>query len=125
MVPALAERVRAMPALRYEELRVTGGRTLSARSAVTLDRALLEGAEDGLSVEDCGKVILAGDVPAQLIRERVVSIRDCGKVICTAEQRPAVEECCSDVGQIVSGGEGPRPADEEGVVRINGAFCTL
>lgn len=125
VAPALAEKVRAMPALEYGELRVMGGKELSDRPVVTLDAALLEGASEGVSVEDCGKVVFAEDVPAELIREKVVSIRDCGKVVCNAGQRPAVEERCSGVGKIAVGEEPSKAPGGEDIVRLRGVFYTL
>ena len=101
VVHALAEKVQTMPALEYGELRVMGGKELSGRPVVTLDAALLEGAAEGVSVEDCGKVV------------------------CNARQRQAVEERCSGVGKIAVGEEPSKAPGGEDIVRLSGVSCTL
>lgn len=94
----------------YNDLLIQGGVQLCDRGSVLIDRLMLEGAENGLSVQDCAKVEFCADVPPELIRERLVALRDCCDVICTEEQRSAVELVSEDVCRI-----GPaRPeADQE------------
>ena len=71
-----------------------------------MDRSLLEEAREGLSIADCVTVRFREDVPAELIRERLLSISDCASVVCTPEQRAAVEMVAQDVAEIGGGESG-------------------
>lgn len=103
----------------YGRLLVLGGVHLCDRDGVVIDRPLLESAEDGLSVKDCGRVEFSEDVPPELIRERLVALRDCGDIICTEVQRAAVQMTAEDVGRI--GPACPEEEDGEDVTSINAA----
>ena len=69
---AAAERLGRIEA-KYGNLRLIGGTRLCGRSTVTVDRALLEMAEDGVSLMGCALVRVGEDVPPELLRERMVS----------------------------------------------------
>ncbi len=92
----MAERVSGKN-FQYEELRVVAGTVLSDRETVIVDRAMLEAADQGLGVSDCETVRFAGDVTADLIRERLVTLSDCENVFCTQEQYAALTVLCKDV----------------------------
>ena len=70
--------------------------------------------EDGLSVRDCVNVRFDPDVPADLIRERLVSVTDCVHVICTEDQRPAIEAVAADVVHMGPGGEDTGEGEPDG-----------
>ena len=88
----------------YQQLRIIAGTRLKDRISLTVDRALLEKAADGVDIFDCVNVKFREDVPAELIREKVLSLRDCVSVRCTEEQRAALESVAEEVVSI--GGEG-------------------
>ena len=81
----------------YETIRTVAGTVLNDKIHVKVDRAMLEQAEDGLGLTDCVDVKFAKDVPAELIRARLVSLTDCVNVRCTPEQRAAIELVAEDV----------------------------
>lgn len=85
----------------YNRLRVVAGTLVSGKANVIVDRAMLEAAEDGLSLFDCVNVTFREDVPAGLIQERLADLEDCVNVTCSLEQRTAVELAAHDVVQIV------------------------
>ena len=85
----------------YNRLRVVAGTLVSGKANVIVDRAMLEAAEDGLSLFDCVNVTFREDVPAGLIQERLADLEDCVTVTCSLEQRTAVELAVHDVVQIV------------------------
>lgn len=100
-----APAVQAMDAT-YSALRLVAGTLLTDKLSVTVDRTMLEQAEDGLSLKDCVDVKFHKDVPPELIRERLVSLNDCVRVSCTEEQRSAVELAAEDVVSIDTSGKG-------------------
>ena len=95
----LAEAVQAIHPV-YRRLRVVAGTLVSGKTAVTVDRAMLEAAEDGLSLFDCVNVTFREDIPAGLLQERLAGLEDCVNVTCTPEQRAAVEMAAHDVVRI-------------------------
>lgn len=127
---SLRDRVLSLDAS-YDRLFVVGGVLLTDRAQVELSAAMLEAAEDGVSVKDCASVSIAEDVTPELLREKLVSIKDCAAVQCTPEQRPVIEELACDVAQIVSGneeeesGENEEEIRDENVVEINAATYTF
>lgn len=90
----------------YNSLRLVAGTLLADKLSVTVDRAMLEQATDGLSLTDCINVKFHKDVPPELIRERLISLTDCVNVSCTEEQRSAIELVANDVVRIDSSGQG-------------------
>ena len=81
-------------------LRIVGGRLIRDKVSVTVDRAMLESAADGVTLIDCVNVRLRPDVEPELIRRRLVGLVDCVNVACTEEQRSAVELAAEDVVHI-------------------------
>lgn len=90
----------------YDQLRIVAGRLLRDKLSVTVDRAMLEQATEGVGVIDCVNVKIHGDVPPQLLRERLLTLSDCVNVSCTPEQRAALELVASDVVRIDDSGSG-------------------
>jgi len=120
----LEDAVHSLDAV-YESLCIVGGTLLIDRVDVTVSRAALEQAEDGLSVRDCVNVRFDPDVPADLIRERLVSLTDCVTVTCTPEQRAAIEAVARDVTNLGAGTDRADPADAEDTARIQAALYAL
>ena len=89
----------------YDKEEIVAGKLIQDKLSLTVDRALLEEAQEGLSIADCVNVRFREDVPAELIRDRLLSVSDCVSVVCTPEQRAAVERVARDVAEI-GGGEG-------------------
>ena len=86
----------------YHKLRIIGGLLIRDKISVTVDRAMLESAPDGVTLTDCVTVQLRPDVTPELIRQRLVSVVDCVDVLCSDEQRSAVElvsENVVDIGE--------------------------
>ena len=101
----LANAVHAIDAA-YDAIRIVAGTILSDKISVTVDRAMLEQAEDGLSLTDCVNVKFHKDVPPELIRERLISLTDCVNVSCTEAQRGVIELAAEDVAHIDDSGAG-------------------
>ncbi len=128
---SLKDQVLALDA-EYEDLYAVGGVLVSDRASTEISAAMLENAEDGLSVANCASVSIAEDITPELLREKLVSISSCASVLCTEEQRPVIEELAREVAAIVCGGEEDEEDDESGqdsedvyTVRINAASYTL
>lgn len=86
----------------YHKLRIIGGLLIRDKISVTVDRAMLESAPDGVTLTDCATVQFRPDVTPELIRQRLVSVVDCVDVLCSDEQRSAVElvsENVVDIGE--------------------------
>lgn len=80
-----------------ESIRPIGGVFLNDRVALTVTRDMLEAAEDGVSINDCVTVKFADDIPAGLLRERLVSLTDCVTIEANAAQRPVLENIVEGV----------------------------
>ena len=111
----------------YETRYLVGGTLFTGRTSVHVTRAMLEGAENGLSLVSCAKVAVAEDIPEQLLREKLVNIIACAKVVCPEELVAAVELLSQDVALIK-----PTQNDEEekeeknpDEVSIKAAFYTF
>ncbi|MDE7260739.1 MAG: hypothetical protein K2N78_01560 [Oscillospiraceae bacterium] len=127
---SLKDRVMTMD-IAYDGLRVVGGVLITDRAYAEVSAAMLEAAEDGVSVMDCATVLIAEDVTPELLREKLVSIGDCATIQCTPVQRPVIEELARDVAHIESGsgeeeaGENGEEPKNEDVVEINAATYTF
>lgn len=97
----------------YDGMKIVGSTLLKDRPTVEVSAAMLEAAEDGVSVMDCAEVAFAGDITPALLKEKLVSLTDCACVNCTEEQRPALEAIAQDVGCISCGGEGEESEEAE------------
>lgn len=104
-VKSMVEPFRAIRA-EYNQIKIVGGTTLTDKVSLTVDRRMLEQAEDGLSIFDCVNLKFREDVPAELIQEKLVSLSDCVNISCTPEQRGVIELVSSDVVQIDDSGRG-------------------
>lgn len=123
----LEDRLNAMN-VTYEDLYVVGGTLLTDRSSVRLTRALLEGAQRGLSVVSCADVKVDEDVPAELLREKLVSIIACARVVCTEEQCAVIEPLAQKaalIGPEKENDQGGSEDDDPNTVKISAAFYTL
>ena len=84
----------------YHKLQFIGGLLIRDKISVTVDRAMLESAADGVTLTDCVDVRFQPDVDAELIRQRLVSVVDCVNVLCSDAQRAAVELAAENVVHI-------------------------
>lgn len=117
----------------FDGLRVVGGTVICGRAKAELDAAVLETAEDGVSVLDCARVVLAEDITPELLKEKLVGIADCAAVVCASkEQQRTVEALAEDVAWIGLAGEEPQDVKEDAeteedadVTLINSASYTL
>lgn len=126
---SLKDRVLAMD-MECGELYVTGGTLINGCAQAEVSAAVLENAEDGLSVVNCASVTIAEDVTPELLREKLVSIASCAAVVCAnKEQLAIVQALAQDVASFAASGEEDdedEPEDDDGnVVEINSAFYTL
>lgn len=83
----------------YDNLKLVIGKCIDDKVFVKVDRQMLEQNAEGVSVVGCVNVTIAGDVPPELILERLV-IDDCVNVVCSPEQRSAVDQVAADVVNI-------------------------
>ncbi len=109
----------------YEDLVTVAGTVLEDWASVTVDRSMLERAEDGLTIRDCVNVKFEEDIPPDLLAERLVSVSDCANVLCTEGQRGVIQLVARDVAHIgfsarEENGEA-QDEDEEDCVIINAA----
>lgn len=125
---SLKERVMAMD-IEYDDLHVVGSVLIADRGQAEVSAAMLEAAEDGLSVMDCACVLITEDVTPELLREKLVSISDCAAIQCTPEQRPVIEALARSVAHITCGDlkeeAGEEEDEDENVVKINSANYTF
>lgn len=80
------------------------GATLEDKPIVKITKWMLEQQPLGIDVCDCAVVIIADDIPKEMIVERL-HIEDCGVVKCCEEQEDAVTMVCVDVGHVGPDGE--------------------
>ena len=109
----------------YDRLVLTAGTRLCDKASLTVDRSLLEHAKDGVDIADCAFVKFKKDVPAELIREKVMSLRDCARVNCTEEQQGAVEAIAKDVALIDTSDRGALKATGDVVGDMFNKFAGL
>lgn len=124
---SLRDRVLAMDA-EYDHLYVVGSTLITGRAQAEVSAAMLETAEEGVSVISCANVVIAEDISPELLKEKLVSVVSCATVQCTGEQRPVVEALAEDVAAVYCGGgcdEDEDPSGDENTVQINAAFYTL
>jgi len=121
---SMKDRVMEMD-MAYDRLRVVGGLLISGRVQAEITAGLLADAEDGVSVMDCASVAFAGDVTAELLKEKLVSLSGCAMVICAdKEQKSVIEALAEDVASFVLAGEKEEEnedddAGDENTVKIN------
>ena len=121
----LAGRLDAMD-MACDTLYLVGGTLLNGKSSVRVTRGMLENAEGGLSLVSCGSVTVEEDVPAELLREKLVSVIACGGVTCTEGQRDVIELAARDTGDV-----GPRKqedeeeADDPNMVTVEAVYYTF
>ena len=96
----------------YNELRVVADKIISERENLTVDKALLESVPS-LGINQCERVEFDADVPAELIREKLIRIRQCELVVCAKEQRSAIELVATEVEHICEPGQEPKEEKEE------------
>lgn len=113
----------------YNALYVVGSVLISGHARAEISAAMLENAEDGLSVVNCAHVSISADVSPELLREKLVSIISCASVSCASkEQLDVVALLARDVASLSLDGqenEDDEPADDENVVEINAATYTF
>lgn len=100
LAPRSLSEAASAAAASYHQLRIVGSRLIRDKVSVTVDRAMLTSAGDGVTLADCVEVHFRPDVEPELIRQRLVSVVDCVNVVCTDEQRSAVELVSEDVVHI-------------------------
>ena len=121
---SMKDRVMEMD-MAYDRLRVTGGLLISGRVHAEITAGLLADAEEGVSLMDCANVAFAGDVTAELLKEKLVSLSGCAMVICAdKEQKSVIEALAEDVASFVLAGEKEEEnedddAGDENTVKIN------
>lgn len=125
-VKELENRLNAMD-MTYDALYLVGGTPLINRASIHLTRGMLEDAEGGVSLVACAMVTVDEDVPAQLLREKLVSVIACAMVVCsTQEQRAIVELLAQDVAKICTKDEKDAPKGKDpNLVKIDAALYTL
>ena len=84
------------------ELKVIKGTLLRGKISARITKAMLEGAAEGICADGCVNVILDGDIPGELILEKL-EISGCVNVSCTPEQEGAVTVVSAGVANINSG----------------------
>lgn len=124
VVTGLEHRLDAIGA-EYEDLYLVGGTLLMDKAHIELTRAILESAEKGLSLVSCAAVDVQEDVPADLLKEKLVSVIACTSVTCTEEQRAVIEPVAKDVARIGPAAEVEENEDDGNTVRVGAAFYTL
>lgn len=97
---------------KYDELRIVGGTLLRDAQNVCVTRTMLENAPDGLSIDSCDHVLFAEDIPASLLKEKLVSLWDCASVSCTQTQKEVLLLSAHDVTW--ASAEEPQEEKEEG-----------
>lgn len=119
---SMRDRVLGMDIV-YNELCVVGGVLICDRPSAEISAAMLEDAEDGVSVMDCAHVSFSEDITPELLKEKLAGLMDCAHVKCTGEQRPVIEAIAQDVAHISCVGEEEDEESEgdEDTVCINAA----
>ena len=123
---SMRDRVLGM-GLIYDELYIVGSTLINDRRSVEVSAAMLEDAEDGVSLVDCNQVKFAEDITPALLKEKLAGLTDCSLVTCTKEQRPVLEAIARDVAQISCGGEEESEETEkdEDTVSISAVSYTI
>lgn len=104
-LPESLEEIFSRINAQYNELVLVRGKCIEDKIRITIDRRMLEQNPEGITVKDCVNVIIAEDVPPELILERV-EFYDCVNISCFPEQRSAVEQVSDDVVNIDDSGKG-------------------
>lgn len=124
----MKDQVLAMD-LECDNLYVVGSVLISDRAKAEISAAMMEAAEDGLSVVNCAHVSISADVSPELLREKLVSIIGCASVSCASkEQSDVVAMLTKDVASLSLDGqenEDDEPADDEDAIKINTASYTF
>ena len=120
----------------FEAQRLLDKRTKAERKKANLEQAKQDAKKmigfaltvylaGGVILEDCAKIEVAEDVPAEWITVERVVIRDCAKVCGSAEQLPNLYLVCEDVAKITDGQADQEDEDGKDVSVINAASYTL
>ena len=118
------------PEITYDSLQLQKERSgkmlrVEDKLKAMLTRQMLEEYPGGVILEDCAKIEVAEDVPAEWITVERVVIRDCAKVCGSAEQLPNLYLVCEDVAKITDGQADQEDEDGKDVSVINAASYTL
>lgn len=88
----------------YDELEITKGRCIENMAKARVDAALLGASPDGVKIVNAGTVVIAGDVTAEMILEKL-ALENVGTVECSEAQESAAAAVSENVGHIGASGE--------------------
>lgn len=106
----------------YGKISLIRGTLISDKSALHIDKQLLEQTPDGLHIMDCATVEIDENVSAALARERLF-LEDCALIKCPSELKSIIELISSDVASISDYTEETEGGDEKAddTIYINSA----
>lgn len=81
---------------RCDNVQIIGGLLFENSQNLAIHRTTLEEATDGLSLSGCVGVTFDEDIPAELLRERLVTVSGCVNIQCTPAQRTVIESIAKD-----------------------------
>ena len=93
----------------YQKLNLVKGKQMANAVRIKIDRGLIAGAEDGVSVKNCAQVVIAEDVTAEEILEKL-DFMNVAQISCSEEQEGAVSAVSKNVAHI-----GKDPEEGEGL----------
>ena len=104
VVTLLRSQVEAFRAIgaEYKELEIVKGKIVKNHSSLTVDAAMLEQAEDGVTVKNCASLKVKEDVSPEAILERL-QIANCATIKCSPQQKSALQMVSKNVANIEDG----------------------
>lgn len=113
---------------RFGSLSIYKGALIGDEGSLAVNGELLAEYEDGVTIEDCGAVIVDPELDAGILREKVHMISDCGAVKCAPDQlgvlRKRAKEC-GYVGILAEEDAEEHADDSDDTVVINAATYAL
>lgn len=103
-VSLLSSQVEAFRSLEaeYKELVIVKGKMVKNTPLLTVDRKMLELAEDGVTVKNCARLNIKKDILPETILEKL-QIINCASVQCSPEQKSAVQMVGKHIASISDG----------------------
>ena len=103
-VSLLSSQVEAFRSLEaeYKELVIVKGKMVKNTPLLTVDRKMLELAEDGVTVKNCARLNIKKDILPETILEKL-QIINCASVQCSLEQKSAVQMVGKHIASISDG----------------------
>lgn len=110
----------------FAGLRLYKGQLLEGLTELTVTNAMLDAADEGLTIIDCVNLTIDAEVSPERLKEKIHGFEDCVNITCAAEQAGIVRLLAKDCVNVTVDEDDDIPEEEDGDwVKINAASYML